>query len=161
MDTVEFRHDVRAADVDSIAAILKSTGRFSTAEQQMGISLMIERLEKGDESGYAFLIAQQDGAVVGYSCYGPIPCTMYSYDLYWIAVKSAFQGKGIGSAILSQTEREIRSLGGRQIYVETSSTPLYDPTRAFYVHHGYSLEAQISDYYAPGDDKIIYVKRLG
>ena len=34
--------------------------------------------------------------VVGYACYGPIACTVASYDLYWIAVDPQFQRHGIG-----------------------------------------------------------------
>jgi hypothetical protein len=44
--------------------------------------------------------------------------------------------------------------------VETSSRPLYEPTRRFYLACGYRLEAQLEDFYAPGDGKVIFLKVL-
>ncbi|MCK9600792.1 MAG: GNAT family N-acetyltransferase, partial [Sphaerochaeta sp.] len=81
-----------------------------------------------------------------------------SYDLYWIAVDPAYQRQGIGGLLLQQTEAQIERRGGKRIYIETSSQSLYLPTRSFYTRHGYILEGQLKDYYAPGDDKLLYVK---
>ena len=36
----------------------------------------------------------------------------------------------------------------------------YEATRAFYERTGYALEATLVDFYAPGDGKCIYVKRV-
>ena len=44
------------------------------------------------------------------------------------------------------------------IAVETSSRPDYFPTVSFYRHRGYRLEATVKNYYAPGDDKLIFVR---
>ena len=65
--------------------------------------------------------------------------------------------RGIGKALLQMSE-EIISKGGQRIYVETSSRAQYEPTRKFYRSCGYQEEAMLSDFYAPGDDKVIYVK---
>ena len=46
------------------------------------------------------------------------------------------------------------------MYVETSSRPIYRPTRQFYVKCGYTEDALLEDYYAPGDGKVIYRKKL-
>ncbi|MGH7286410.1 MAG: hypothetical protein ACREI8_00100, partial [Myxococcota bacterium] len=46
------------------------------------------------------------------------------------------------------------------VYVETSGRRDYEPTRAFYERAGYVAEARLADFYAPGDDKIVYVKAL-
>ncbi len=48
--------------------------------------------------------------------------------------------------------------GGSRVYVETSSRPLYEPTRAFYLARGYREEARLPDFYGPGDAKVMYVK---
>ena len=97
---------------------------------------------------------------MGYTCYGHIPGTLHGFDLYWIAVDPTRQGNGYGAALLAFTERRVLASGGQQLYVETSSIPLYAPTRAFYDHHGFILEGRLADYYAPLDDKMLYVKRL-
>ena len=97
---------------------------------------------------------------MGYSCYGPVPLTLNSYDLYWIAVRRESQGRGIGKILLDRSEAAIGALGGRKVYIETSSRRKYRDTRRFYEHLGYRSEATLRAYYAPGDHKVIYVKSL-
>jgi len=119
------------------------------------------RLLQGVRSGYHFLFADGGspiGATIGYSCFGPIPCTQASFDLYWIAVHDSFRRIGLGKLLLAESEAIIRRMAGRRIYVETSSRSQYEPTRNFYNRNGYRPEALIPEFYAPGDGKIIYTK---
>jgi ribosomal protein S18 acetylase RimI-like enzyme len=160
MDTRNFREQPIFADVATVASILKGSGFFNEEEQEVGVSLVQERLDKGEACGYFFQFSEQNGNVQGYTCFGPIPGTQSSYDLYWIAVDSALRGKGLGTELLVNTEHEIAKRGGTRVYIETSSTPLYVPTRSFYERNGYMLEAELIDYYAPGDNKLLYVKAL-
>ena len=46
------------------------------------------------------------------------------------------------------------------MYIETSNRPQYASTRAFYERCGYVCEAVLRDFYAPGDDKVIFVRVL-
>ena len=48
----------------------------------------------------------------------------------------------------------------RLIIVETAGRADYRPTRAFYEARGYHRAAVIPDFYAPGDDQLVYVKAL-
>ena len=48
----------------------------------------------------------------------------------------------------------------RQVYIETSNREQYAPTRGFYLRCGYRQEALLKDFYAVGDDKVIYGKVL-
>ncbi|MGI5909808.1 MAG: GNAT family N-acetyltransferase [Sphaerochaetaceae bacterium] len=155
-----FREQPILQDIDAVADILLRSGFFNDEEQKVGVSLVRERLEQGEKSLYFFQFAQEfaDSKPIGYSCFGPIPGTKFSYDLYWIAVDPNFQRQGIGAHLLEHSETEIKRRGGRRIYIETSSQPLYQPTRNFYAHHGYILEGRQTDYYAPQDDKLLYVK---
>ena len=57
------------------------------------LELVEERLAKGTASGYYFVLVDQEDRLAGYSCYGPIPGTVSSSDLYWIAVHPDFQIK--------------------------------------------------------------------
>jgi len=145
-------------DQDAIAKILTESGFFNDEEVEVGVSLIDEYLKEGERSGYSFLFAEEGGMVTGYTCYGPIPGTRFSWDLYWIAVDRNAQGRGIGQHLLLETEEAIRGQGGRRIYVETSSRPLYDRTRRFYERSGYREEARLRSYYAPDDDKVLFVK---
>jgi D-alanine-D-alanine ligase len=157
---ITFRMDVQPDDCGGVRAIVASTGVFSPVEIEVAVELVDERLSKGPASGYHFVFAESDGAVLGYACYGPIALTAASYDLYWIAVDKQCQGRKIGQLLLEKSEELIQAAGGGQIYIETSNRAQYSPTRAFYLRRGYRQEALLKDFYAPGDDKVIYVKAI-
>ena len=61
---------------------------------------------------------------------------------------------------MQRTEEAVRAAGGQRIYIETSGRPDYWATRAFYEACGYRFDSRVADFYAPGDDKILYVKSL-
>lgn len=126
----------------------------------MAEELVREHLSRGEASGYHFGFVERDGRLAGYACFGPIAVTIGSWDLYWIVVHPEFQRQGLGRHLLSDTERRIADAEGRQIYIETSSQPIYEPTQAFYRSSGYLLEATLKDFYAVGDDKLVFVKRV-
>jgi ribosomal protein S18 acetylase RimI-like enzyme len=157
---ISYRDQPIPSDVSSIQNIVRSSGFFSAEEVEMAVELVQENLSKGESSGYYFLFVEINERVVAYSCYGPIPCTKESYDLYWIAVLHDMRGRGIGRELLERTERKVGEMGGKRIYLDTSSREQYEPTRSFYRANGYRQEAVLKDFYSPGDDKVIYVKQL-
>lgn len=157
---VTFRYEVVPVDRAHIRDLVHSTGFFHAEEVDIAVELVDEWLAKGASSGYEFVIAEQDGRIVGYTCFGLIPCTQSSYDLYWIAVHPKTQGQGLGRLLNAETERRIREKGGTRIYAETSSRPQYQSTRAFYERTGYRLAEMLADFYAPGDGRATYLKIL-
>jgi GNAT superfamily N-acetyltransferase len=159
-DLMTLRREVVPTDVVAVREITESTGFFSQPEIEMAASLVEARLATGIQSGYHFLFAEREGRVAGFACFGPIACTAASYDLYWIAVHSASQRVGMGRFLLEESERAIWEMGGWRVYVETSSRAQYEPTRRFYQRCGYVEEAILTDFYAPGDSKIVFVKIL-
>ena len=159
--TVAVRRGLTAADRASIASLLAATGFFNPEELEVALELVDDRLRHGDESHYRFLVAELDGNVAGYACWGPIPGTAESVDLYWLAVDPAAQGGGVGRAVVRACEDWILEEGRRRVYIETAGRPQYVPTRAFYLACGYEIAAELPDFYAPGDGKVVYVKVLG
>jgi len=160
---INIRDQVHPADPASVRRITESSGFFSAAEVEVAVELVQTRLFQGERSGYHFLFADAEapiGQTIGYSCFGPIPCTLASFDLYWIAVHDSYRRIGLGKLLLADSEAKIRRMGGGRIYVETSSRIQYQPTHIFYTRMGYLQQALIPDFYAAGDGKIIYVKEL-
>lgn len=51
--------------------------------------------------------------------------------------------------------------GGRLLLIETSGTATYTLARRLYETSGYCREAVVHDFYALGDDLVIYAKALG
>ncbi len=155
---VSWRSELQPEDPERVRRLVDLTGFFHEEEVQVAMELVQERLEKGESSGYCFVMAEQYGRLVGYTCFGPIPCTKSSFDLYWIAVHPDFQRKGLGRRLVKETEKTIRKAGGTRIYVDTSQRDQYASTRAFYESCGYRLEAVFKDFYAPDDGKVVYCK---
>jgi ribosomal protein S18 acetylase RimI-like enzyme len=161
--SVSFRDQPIQEDLANVRRIAESSGFFQAGEIEVAAELVQARLTQGAASGYHFLFADAAapvGQTIGYTCFGPIPCTQVSFDLYWIAVSEPWRGIGLGKHLLAESERTMRRMGGRRIYVETSSRSQYEPTRSFYTRNGYRQEALIRDFYAPGDGKLIFVKQL-
>lgn len=155
-----FRSEILKADLKNVREIVSSTDFFSTEEVEIAVELVDERLIKGESSGYHFLFAEIEGKTIAYSCFGPIPATKLSYDLYWIAVHKDYQNLGLGKIILAESESLIDQLCGKRIYVETSGKEQYIATRKFYLSCNYKEEAVLEDFYAPGDAKYLYLKVL-
>jgi ribosomal protein S18 acetylase RimI-like enzyme len=156
-----YRDRVFPQDLETVRQIVQSTGFFTDEEVEVAVDLADAGLSGESISSYLFVFCQdEDAKVLGYTCYGPVPCTVGSFDLYWIAVHRDSQGQGIGKELLRRTEKKIRAMDGRRIYIETSSRDLYKPTQGFYLNAGYHAEATLKDYYSRGDSKIIYVKHL-
>jgi GNAT superfamily N-acetyltransferase len=158
--SITFRYEVCPADHDDVRRIVDSTGVFSPVELDVAVELVDDRLKRGQQSDYHFVFAEENGRTVGYTCYGPICLTEASYDLYWIAVDKAMHGRKIGQMLLARTEELIRAAGGRQVYIETSNRDQYGATRGFYLRCSYEQGALLKDFYALGDDKVIYVRVL-
>jgi ribosomal protein S18 acetylase RimI-like enzyme len=159
-DELIFRTSVNDTDIENVREIVSSTGFFSDEEVNIAAELVEERFTKGEASGYFFLFIEIEGKTIGYSCFGPIPATKLSFDLYWIAVHNDFQNRGLGKILLYESEKAIDELGGKRIYVETSGKEQYKATRKFYLACSYKEEAVLTDFYAPGDAKYLYLKVL-
>lgn len=155
-----FRTAVRPDDPEAVRRLAAATGFFSATEVTVAGELVEEALRRGAESGYRFLFAEGEEALAGYACYGPIPLTRSSFDLYWIVVRPELQHGGLGRRLLQAAEAAVAASGGTLLYAETAGRAQYAPTRAFYRRAGYRLAAELPDFYAPGDAKLIFEKRL-
>jgi len=157
---LHLREQIDAEDLKQIPAMASATGFFSPAEIEIAFELAEEKFQKKEDSSYRFLFADKERETLGFSCFGLIPCTLSSYDLYWIVVSPEAQGTGIGTYLIGETERRIASLGGTRVYVDTSGREQYRTTRAFYESRGYRQAAVLEDFYGPSDAKIIYCKYI-
>jgi ribosomal protein S18 acetylase RimI-like enzyme len=142
-------------------SILISTRAFTEAEIDVAMELIDIVLKNPSQGDYKIQCTVDDlNRPTGYICYGPVPMTENTFDLYWVAVAPEFQGKGIGSKLIEVLEERVRILGGRMILADTSSIAAYEKTRTFYQRTGFREVARIPDYYSPGNDRITYCKRL-
>lgn len=158
---VALRKRLLVGDVDAIGALCRVSGFFGEPEIAVAMELVRSALAEGERGGYQFLLAEQPhGRLLGYACFGPVPASDGAWDLYWIVVDPVAQGAGLGRRLVAAAAAEAGSANGRILYAETAGRALYAPTRLFYRACGFSLEAVLPDFYAPGDAKQVWALRL-
>ena len=155
----QLRH-LNASDRGRIEEITRAVGLFREDEIPVALEVFDEAVRiSSSDVPYVALGADVDGRLAGWICWGPTPCTLGTYDLYWMAVDPSVQGSGIGTALISEMERILAGTA-RLIVVETAGRPDYAATRAFYQARGYRATASIPEFYGPGDDQVVFVKSV-
>lgn len=148
-------------DKEAIEEILRSTDFFYEFEIETALEIADETLSKGSEkSGYFWMKILDDEKLVAFANYGKNAFSVHSWDLYWIAVHRNSRNKKFGSILLDAIEKDVKEMGGKILWIETSGRPLYSSTEIFYRKNGYELQASLKDFYGPGDPKQIYSKNL-
>jgi ribosomal protein S18 acetylase RimI-like enzyme len=147
-------------DTPVLLELAEETGVFKPLEIQALREVLDDYHAINREAGHRSVTCEQAGRVVGFAYYAPAAMTDRSWYLYWIAVRKPIQARGIGGELLRHAEAEIRQAAGRVLFIETSSLPHYELTRRFYLKHGYEQMAVLRDFYADGDDMVVFRKRL-
>jgi D-alanine-D-alanine ligase len=150
----------RLQDRPLIQGMLERSGFFRADEVLVALEVLDDALGCDLLAGYASYVIEEQNSVVGWICWGPTPLTLGTFDIYWMAVEPARKSAGLGTAMLDYAESQIRAQHGRLVIIETSGNNQYHATRQFYLKRGYLESARLADFYAPGDDKVIYSKVL-
>ncbi len=147
-------------DTPALRGLAEATGVFKPMEL-VALREVLDDYHAGNAAaGHRAVTWEQDGEARGFAYYAPAAMTDRTWYLYWIAVAKTLQGRGIGAKLLGYAEEDIRRAGGRLLLIETSSLPHYEPTRRFYHKLGYERAAVLADYYAYGDDMVVFRKRM-
>ncbi|MEM7597277.1 MAG: GNAT family N-acetyltransferase [Pseudomonadota bacterium] len=144
-----------AEDIEALQAIVHATGLFPPNL----VPDLLAPVFAGETSEF-WRTARMQGTVVGFCYTVPEMLAEGAWNITAIAVAEGQQGRGIGKALLGAVEDELRGRGQRLIIVDTSSTEDFTETRAFYLNAGYEEEARIRDFWALGDDKVVFRKAL-
>ena len=158
-DSVRIR-EAQVMDRSSVIDIVKATNFFRPVEVDIACEVFDDAAMNKPGCTYQSYVAEIDGQVAGWICFGATPCTLGTFDVYWIAVDPDRQRHRVGSTLLEFAEVSINTQQGRIIVIETSGSEKYLPTRNFYERNGYTLAAEVKEFYAPGDDKWIFLKKL-
>jgi ribosomal protein S18 acetylase RimI-like enzyme len=149
------------ADTPALVALAEQTAMFKPAEIQALREVLDDYFSANEALGHQCVTSEDAGTILGFAYYAPASMTDRTWYLYWIAVSRQMQARGVGSALLQHLETDIGTHHqGRLLLIETSSQPHYELTRRFYLKHGYDRLAVLSDYYADGDDMVVFRKRL-
>ena len=154
---------VARADVRAIKGVIDATGLFP-AEL---LDAMIAGYLSGQGGDDVWLTLEGDGSGLEHG-HGPVAVayvapermTSGTWNLYLIAVHPAYQSRGIGAALVRDIEDVLAARGARVLLVETSGLPAFARMRAFYRANGYDEEARVREFYAVGEDKVVFRKAL-
>lgn len=154
--------ELQREDRDAIIELVRATGNFSQEEVAIASELVDTCINNSSQQDYFTFTYEDDASkqVAGFLIVGPTPATLGTYDMYWIASHPDFYGKGIAQSLDKKAVEFVRSRGGYLLIAETSSQPSYERTRAFYLKQGYQRISVINDYYKPGDDLVVFGKRV-
>lgn len=111
-------------------------------------------------SGATWLVADDATGVLGFAYCEPERMTVGTYNLLAIAVDPDRQGVGVGQQLVSALLDRLRDTNGRLLLVETSSLPEYARTRRFYIQLGFDREAVVREFYAAGEDKVVFWRAI-
>jgi ribosomal protein S18 acetylase RimI-like enzyme len=148
-------------ETPKLVAIAGGTKVFKPHELVALGEVFEEYYASNQKFGHQAVTYEKAGQPIGFAYYAPAAMTDRTWYLYWIAVNKEVQARGVGAALLRHAEQAIRAANGRLFLIETSSLPHYDPTRKFYLKQGYEQHVILKDYYADGDDMVIFRKHLG
>ncbi|MFN7115377.1 MAG: GNAT family N-acetyltransferase [Saprospiraceae bacterium] len=142
-------------DLPALKAVIDGTGLFPAELLDEMIAPFFAKSHAGD-----FWLTYQTEQPIAVAYFAPERLTSGTYNLYLIAVHPDYQSRGIGAALLQHIEQFLRERGERILLVETSGLPAFERTRAFYQQNAYVVEARIREFYAAGEDKIVFWKAL-
>src|SRR5574344_2486455 len=115
---ITIREEIFPEDLNKIRTVLKGTGFFDAAPDEIDVAagLVEEVLANGNSvENYKILIAEENASsvgqneIAGYVCFARVPCSVSTYEIYWIAVNKNIQGKGTGM-LLKRDGIALRSL---------------------------------------------------
>ncbi|WP_337872571.1 GNAT family N-acetyltransferase [Ignavibacterium sp.] len=149
---------IKPSDVEGLEKLLKKIPNFNDAEVKVAMELIDITVNNPDQTDYNIFVYEEDGKILGYHCTGKRPLTDAVYDLYWIVADPEHSGKGIGKNLLEHAENFVKERKGRWILAETSSKDSYLSTQSFYLRNNYTILSEIKDFYAVGDNLLIFGK---
>ncbi len=142
-------------DVPALKDVLDTTGLFPSDM----LSDMLAPALAGETEAF-WLTCRHGGKAVGFCYIAPEEFTDGTWNMLALAVHPDFQGNGIGAALVRAAELHLRDKGQRILVVDTSGSNDFSLARKFYAQSGYEEEARIRDFWADGDDKVIFRKAL-
>ncbi|QJF53041.1 GNAT family N-acetyltransferase [Roseobacter ponti] len=147
---------VVADDIPHLKTVLDETGLFPP---DMLEDLMAPALS--GETGEFWLAGCIAGVPAGLCYTKREELAEGAWNMLALGVRPGCQRDGLGLAIVKGSEAHLRTSGERLLIVETSGTEDFAAARAFYASAGYEREACIRDFWATGDDKVVFRKLLG
>ena len=155
---------VSSRDRSALLAVATATGLFSEADAEGLLGGVLDALAADSLSDGSAAVAcrlSQFGPVCGWTYLAPDDHADGVWNLWWLGVEPTAHGSGAAAALLHHAESHALAHRARLMIVETSSLDSTARARRFYSREGYAAIGQVPEFYGPGDDKVIFFRRLG
>lgn len=139
--------------LSDLQKVVEATGLFPP-------ELLPELHAQADTEDALWMTCIAQSNAIGFCYATPEELTDGTWNMRAIAVHPDHQGASHGKALVAALEAALRDRAARLLIVDTSGTEDFEATRAFYNAISYRAEARINDFWAPGDDKVIFTKAL-
>lgn len=146
-----------ATDIHAVGAIISE---FSTADGKLTRSYYetyFEQVHQAENNLEQNHVAELEDQVVGVTGLCP---DKYRWPgilwINWLYVSPSHRRRGIGTALLDFSIETARGLGGRKLYLDTSSDASYSAATALYEKSGFVLEGKLRDYYEEDEHFLIF-----
>ena len=143
-------------DRSAISAITQAIG-FELSETETVLA-SFDQAYSNLESPTSIWIVDDDSGIHGVAYTELERMTDRVHNLLLVAVHPDKQRQGLGTKLVAHIERLVLQANGRLLLVETMATKDFAHVRQLYERLGFDREAQISNYYADGLDKVVYSK---
>lgn len=135
---------IRAATPDDVEALFDircSVGENHLSREQLAaLDITVPSVRTMIESGeFVSVVADQDGVVAGFVMVE----TAKGY-VFACFVRPGFEAQGIGGALMSAAEQELRRSGARELWLSTGAEPTLR-AHGFYRHLGWREDGRLAD----------------
>jgi hypothetical protein len=87
------------------AELIVLVGNFRETETDCALEPIDRyRNDKNQADYHVVVVEDSSSAGQGYACWGPVPLTRGTYDLYWIATRPESQGRGSGGLLCPESK---------------------------------------------------------
>lgn len=149
---------IKPTTADDIAGLTTVLDRTELFPSDM-LPAMLAPAFAGETEAF-WLTCHHGNEAVGLCYTTPEELADRTWNMLALAVRPDLQGKRLGAALVHAAEKHLKDMGQRILIVETSGTEQFVLTREFYSKNGYEQEARIRDFWANGDDKVVFRKAL-
>lgn len=143
---------------EELQRVLTASGQFDADSIIYTLETLDNHLENPDSEIWFTALENE---AVGFAYCAPEPVTSGTWNLLMLWTKEGYEGKGFGRSLVSAVEAELKSRDARLLIVETSQLPEFETARTFYEKYGFTFEAEVKNFFAEGDNKLIYTKPQG
>jgi GNAT superfamily N-acetyltransferase len=114
-----------------------------------------------EEGPPRMLVAELGGEVAGVMGYSPDPWGVADvWWTEWLFVLPEARRHGVATALSEEIERQLIARGCRKAYLDIGNAERQAAAIAFHRSQGYEQEGALRDFWAEGEDFLVFGKRL-